>query len=124
MYKFVAALGAVLSLAACETWETTNLESEAKQVQVTPVTAEAVTLTSAAFDPATQVKLGDLKVTVNKTTAFHANPTAEAVEDKLQEDAAKLGATQVTDVVISDVEITPFSWGTRTGTGVAVKPKH
>lgn len=123
MHKTILALTAVLTLTACETWETTSLDTETKKVEVQPATADSVVLTSAAFDESKDTKLGDLKVTVNKTTAFHPAPTVEAVEAKLREDAAKLGATRVVNVEISDVEVTPLSWGTRTGTGVAVKEK-
>lgn len=84
--------------------------------------AAQVVLTSAAFDPAREQKLGDLQVSVNKTTAFHPSPTIPQVETKLREDAAKMGATRVVETRIGDVQISAFSWGTRTGTGIAVKP--
>ncbi|MDK3017443.1 hypothetical protein [Pseudodonghicola flavimaris] len=81
-------------------------------------------LSATAYDPARETKLGDLKVTVKKTTAFHPNPTVEQVEAKLRSDAAKMGASRVVETEISAVEISPFSWGTRTGTGIAVKPAN
>ena len=39
--------------------------------------------------------LGDIEVTVNKTTIFHPNPTRELVAQKLREEAAKLRADAV-----------------------------
>ncbi|WP_371170666.1 hypothetical protein [Aliiroseovarius sp. 2305UL8-7] len=62
-----------------------------------------------------------MKVTVNKTTAFHRNPTPEAVIAKLKEEAAAIGANAVINAKVSEVQIGPLSWGVRTGNGVAVK---
>jgi len=42
--------------------------------------------------------LGDISVTVNKTTIFHAEPTREMVNIKLQEKAARIGADAVISV--------------------------
>lgn len=118
---FLAAL--VLPVAGCNTWTQTNIDRTTKSIPVSEAQVQHVSLSSAPFNPARQEKLADLDVAVNKTTAFHPNPTIEAVEAKLREDAAKLGATAVVDVKISDVKISAFSWGTRTGTGIAVKAK-
>jgi hypothetical protein len=124
MKKLILPLMAALSLSACETWETTNIDRNLRNLPVNEVQASQVVLTSAAYDPAHQTRLGDLKVSVNKTTAFHANPTVEQVEQKLREDAAKLGATKVVEAKISEVKISPFSWGSRDGTGIAVKASN
>ena len=123
MKKILLSLAATVSLAACDTWETTSLEPEEKIVEVSEATADAVTLPGSAFDASKYVNLGALEVTVNKTTAFHPSPTAEMVQDKLREDAAKLGATIVFDVNISETQISALSWGTRTGTGTAARPR-
>lgn len=121
MKKLILPLMAALALSACDTWDTTNIDRDLRKAPVDQVQASQVVLTADAFDPARQTRLGDLKVTVNKTTAFHPNPTVELVEQKLREDAAKMGATKVVETKISDVQISAFSWGTRTGTGIAVK---
>jgi len=63
----------------------------------------------------------DLKVSVNKTTAFHPSPTREAVIVKLQEEAASVGANAVINAKISNIQVSAFSWGARTGTGTAVR---
>jgi len=116
------ALAASLALTACDTWETSNLPREVKKAPVAAnvVPAEILitedSLSGRSFEP-----LGELKVTVNKTTALHPAPTREAVIEKLRLDAAKLGANAVISVNITDVQITPLSWGTRTGTGTAVR---
>ncbi len=125
MFRNTVLVGAlILPIAACSTtWDTTNLDSDVKKQSVNAVAANQIKLTSSNFDPATQVKLGELQVTVNKTTAFNADPTVEQVEQKLREDAAKLGALEVVETEISSVKISPLSWGSRSGTGVAVRPK-
>ncbi|TDE36643.1 hypothetical protein [Antarcticimicrobium sediminis] len=120
--KLILAGVIVLPVAACDTWDTTNIDRDLRKAPVEAVRAEQVELTSAPFDAAHQQKLADLKVTVNKTTAFHPAPTVAMVETKLREDASKLGATKVVDVRISEPQISALSWGTRTGSGVAVKP--
>jgi len=121
--KLILAGAIALPLAGCDTWDTTNIDRDLRKAPVDQVRAEQVTLTSAPFDPARDQKLADLKVTVNKTTAFHPAPTVEMVETKLREDASKLGATEVVEVRISETQVSAFSWGTRTGTGIAVKPR-
>jgi len=63
----------------------------------------------------------DVKVTINKTTAFHPAPTVAAVEKKLREAAAEIGGDAVTFVTITDVRVSALSWGTRKGTGKVVK---
>lgn len=114
----------ILPIAACSTsWDTSNLAKDVTDRPVDAVAADEIELTGPAFDPATQVKLGELKVTVNKTTAFNADPTVQQVEQKLREDAAKLGASAVVETQISSVKVSPLSWGSRSGTGVAVAAK-
>jgi uncharacterized protein YbjQ (UPF0145 family) len=60
-------------------------------------------------------------VTVNKTTAFHADPTREQVNEALREKAAELGADAVTQVKYSDTHVGWMSWGSMDGDGRAIK---
>jgi uncharacterized lipoprotein YajG len=66
-------------------------------------------------------QLGPIKVTVNKLTAFHPNPSVETVEEAMRKKAAALGADAIIQVDISDIHIAALSWGARTGKGIAVK---
>lgn len=66
-------------------------------------------------------ELGPVKVSVNKLTAFHRNPSVADVQIALQEKAAALGADAVIDVDITEVRPSIVSWGTRTGSGIAIK---
>ena len=43
-------------------------------------------------------QLGPIKVTVNKLTAFHPNPSVEAVEEAMRKEAAALGADAIIQV--------------------------
>ena len=65
--------------------------------------------------------LGDVTVTVNKTTIFNADPTREMVNDKLREKAAELGADAVILVRYGSGGISLMSWGSLEGKGRAIK---
>ncbi len=123
MNKIVLCIAVAFSVAGCNTWSTTNIEQSARKAPVTETQVSQVMLSPAPFDPAKQAKIQDLKVAVNKTTAFHPEPTVELVQQKLREDAAKLGANAVMEVKISEPQVSWVSWGSRYGTGVAVRKK-
>ena len=67
------------------------------------------------------IVMGKIEVTVNKTTAFHPDPTKEIVDVVLQEKAATIGADAVIEVVYYGPRISFASWGTMEGVGTAVK---
>lgn len=116
------ALVAALALTGCDTWETSSLPQDVKANPAPATIAPSdIQVTEGNLAGQQFERLGDLKVTVNKTTAFHPAPTREAVIAKLQKDASKLGANAVIDARISEVQISAVSWGTRTGTGQAVR---
>lgn len=64
--------------------------------------------------------IGDIDVTVNKTTLFHADPTRELVNKELQEKAAEMGADAVILVRYGTVGVSFMSWGSLDGKGRAV----
>jgi hypothetical protein len=64
--------------------------------------------------------VGDISVNVNKTTIFDADPTREKVDEKLREEAAKLGADAVVLVRYGSVGIGLMSWGSLDGKGRAI----
>ena len=67
--------------------------------------------------------IGDISVTVNKTTLFHPDPTKELVAEKLREKAGEIGADAVVLVRYGTVGVSFFSWGSLDGKGRAVKFK-
>lgn len=64
--------------------------------------------------------LGDIEVTVNKSTIFHSDPTPQMVNEKLQKEAAKLGADAVVFVRYGTVGVSFVSWGSLNGKGRAI----
>jgi uncharacterized protein YbjQ (UPF0145 family) len=112
----------VLTLGGCSgTWETSNAgtNSAGTPVAVAIVDPADVLITEGDLkEPYTVIK--DIKVTVNKTTVFNADPTKEQVNEKLRKDAAKLGADAVILVRYGTVGVSPMSWGSLSGSGRAV----
>ncbi len=122
MSKLIPITLSILMVAGCSnSWETSNLDPQHRKAPISPIQAASVALSSEPYDPNVHEKIADLKVTVNKTTAFHPEPTVALVEERLRTDAAKLGASKVVNVEISDSQVSFVSWGTRRGSGVAVK---
>ncbi len=64
--------------------------------------------------------LGDIDVTVNKTTVFNKDPTRADVDDALREKAAAIGADAVVLVRYGTVGISAISWGSLSGKGRAI----
>lgn len=120
----IAVLSSVL-VSGCATWssgEVTNVRPISHEVkQVLP---ERVLLTDGDISDRPYAVLGDISVTVNKTTIFHSDPTKEMVNEKLKEEAAKLGADAVTHVRYGTVGISMMSWGSLDGKGRAVQFKR
>lgn len=141
MIRYATVLAAGLLLAACNTWshaevkpttsggaavasqdqdtQTASLPPEVpKSEQTSP---DSILLTKEDISDRKYKVLGDLKVTVNKTTLFHDDPTPAHIDKKLKEEAAKLGADAVILVRYGTVGISFFSWGSLDGQGRAVK---
>lgn len=116
-------LPALIAVAACDVDEqgqyTTSATAREQAAPVAVAPASVQLLAGAPTRAYTVVET--LNVTVNKLTAFHPNPTKEAVEARLRAEAARLGANAVIEVEISEVQVSPISWGTRTGKGIAVR---
>ncbi len=121
--RHILALSSTLALLGCTDWETSSVSTSDAVRQENAFSSRNVQLSADLFDPAKYVKVSDLKVSVNKATIFNPDPTVSSVEVKLQEEAHKLGATDVFEVRITDVGASLLSYGTRKGFGVAAKPK-
>ena len=85
-----------------------------------PTSPEQVKLTESDILDRSYKSLGDIDVTVNKTTMFHPAPTREQVNEKLREKAAALGADAVILVRYGTVGISALSYGALEGKGRAV----
>ena len=116
----------VALLTGCATWSTSSVSntSAATTVSAKPEVKKLpaqVTITDTDVVDRKYESLGDISVTVNKTTAFHPNPTQELVNDKLREKAAEMGADAVVLVRYGSVGISLMSWGSLEGKGRAIK---
>lgn len=122
MKKFLL-LGSLLFFFGCATWSNVNVQNE----DATPVglkninkSPQDVIVTETDIGDRKYKVLGDIDVTVNKTTIFHSDPTKEQVIEKLKEKAAELGADAVILVRFGTVGVTGMSWGSLNGKGRVV----
>lgn len=107
-------------------WSSANVEAPAGSTTATIEKARVAKTPSSVLVTKTDITdkaydvLGDIEVTVNKTTIFHPDPTPELVDEKLREEAAELGADAVILVRYGSVGVSFFSWGSLDGRGRAV----
>ena len=117
-------LFALSVLSGCATWATSSVDSEGSAANIVtgpPTQPANVLVTETDYADRKYVSLGDITVTVNKTTIFHDNPTKEMVNQKLREEAAKLSADAVIFVRYGTVGVSALSWGSLEGKGRAIK---
>lgn len=112
---------ALFVFTGCSTWSTSNVQM-AKTTKVQEVTVkDKIIITEGDITDKKYKTLAELEVDVNKTTIFHKDPTKEAVNEKLKEEASKIGADAVIFVRYGTVGISMFSWGSLNGKGRAIK---
>lgn len=121
-------LFALSTLGGCATWSTTSVENApSSQPQVVKVTSvpktpmSEIQITEADITERPYKSLGDISVTVNKTTLFNPDPTREMVDQKLREQAYELGADAVVLARYGTVGVSFMSWGSLDGKGRAVQ---
>jgi hypothetical protein len=114
-------------LNGCATWSTSSVETgeaskapQTKEVRYRPPANEIIISENDISERPYQ-SLGEIEVTVNKTTIFNADPTRAQVDLKLRERASELGADAVVLVRYGTVGISAFSWGSLNGKGRAVR---
>lgn len=119
------AISSLLLFSGCATWSTGEVANVRPAIQKSAITeAKDVILIEGDITDKQYIVLGDISVTVNKTTIFHPDPTKEMVNTKLKEEAAKLGADAVTQIRYGTVGISMMSWGSLDGKGRAVQFRH
>lgn len=117
-----AAIAVLLAVSGCATWSTSSVEPAA--TATTPAATKdpaSIIVTKDDITDRPYEVLGDINVTVNKTTIFHPDPTEALVDANLREEAAKLGADAVILVRYGTVGIAFMSWGSLDGNGRAVR---
>jgi uncharacterized protein YbjQ (UPF0145 family) len=108
----------------CSTWSSSSVDTTHASTTVASPSStnpEKVMVTEGDLTDRHYASLGDITVTVNKTTAFHPTPTREQVNKKLQDKAATLGANAVIFVRYGEWGVSPLSWGSLEGKGRAIK---
>jgi hypothetical protein len=116
----VVAVALVVSLGACSSWATSNVSGTSKTAARAPTAPDKILVVEGDIADRPYTSLGDVSVTVNKTTLFNADPTPAMVNDKLKTEAAKLGADAVIQVRYGNVGIGLMSWGSLDGKGRAI----
>lgn len=111
----------------CSSWSTSNVKNtEANTETVSKAATEeidpaSILITDEDISDREYKIIGDIEVTVRKTTIFNKDPTPEMVEDKLRLKAAELGADAVILVRYGDVGVSLISWGALNGKGRAIQ---
>lgn len=125
----IVVISSNIFLGGCATWSTSSVDKTATESALTVTTTPApkqimprdVFITDTDIVDRKYSSLGDITVTVNKTTIFHPEPTQELVNIQLREKGAELGADAVILVRYGKGGISLFSWGSLDGKGRAVK---
>jgi uncharacterized protein YbjQ (UPF0145 family) len=111
----------LLPLAGCATWTTGSTTPTSIAAANQPRDPAAVIVTENDITTRPYTVVGDIKVSVHKTTIFNSDPTREQVNEAMQSEAAKLGADAVVLARYGTVGIDPLSWGRLDGNGRAVR---
>ena len=122
----------LFNLSGCgPTWSTTNVKND-NPAESDSVKESAQNEIKKEIDPASILVteedisdrkykiLGDIEVTVRKTTIFHKDPTPEMAEEKLRAKGAELGADAIILVRHGEVGVSFWSWGALNSKGRAI----
>ncbi len=124
--KTIVTFISILMLTGCTTWSTSSIDSGNGGSQGSVIAGGekksplSIIITKSDITDKKYKILGDIEVTVNKTTIFNKDPTREMVDKELKKEAAKLGADAVTFVRYGTVGMGLMSWGSLNGKGRAI----
>ena len=119
-FKAGLAICAIAMLPGCATWSTSSVDRKDAAAGIQATDPARITLSEGESNRK-YTSLGDVSVTVNKTTIFNRDPTRDDVNAKLREEAAKLGADAVIHVRYGQGGVSMMSWGSLEGKGRAIK---
>ena len=120
--KLGASFAVALSLTACATWTTGSVDTGRADAAASAKTSpDKILITDADMVDRQYKSLGDITVTVNKTTIFNANPTPAQVNEALRLKASDMGADGVILVRYGTGGVSFMSWGSLEGKGRAIK---
>lgn len=119
--RAVIAVGLSAALGACaDGWSTSQVKPQATAAVRAPTPVDQIQIFEGDVTDKPYKSLGEVSVTVNKSTLFNADPTREMVNQRLRQQAAKLGADAVIQARYGTVGVSAFSWGSLDGKGRAI----
>jgi|TARA_R110002072_G_scaffold27483_2_gene89394 uncharacterized protein YbjQ (UPF0145 family) len=124
--KAIVLFSLMFLVSACSAWSDSQVTKDGKAVEIASVSEtdktdpSKIIITEGDITDKMYSVIGDIEVTVNKTTIFNADPTPEMVNEALKEKAAEMGADAVIFVRHGSVGVSFFSWGALEGKGRAV----
>ena len=122
-------LSMVLMISACSSWSTSNIETvegyQANNINATEESGQLeslqdIIITESDMSSRNFTVVGDMSVTVNKTTIFNQTPTRQMVNEKLRNEAFKIGADAVILVRYGSPGMSLWSYGSLNGKGRAI----
>ena len=122
-------LSMVLMISACSSWSTSNIETvegyQANNINTTEGSDQSeslqdIIITESDMSSRNFTVVGDMSVTVNKTTIFNKTPTRQMVNEKLRNEAFKIGADAVILVRYGSPGMSLWSYGSLNGKGRAI----
>ena len=118
-------LSMLLMLSACSSWSTSKVDTvegyQASNISTSGLNSlQDIVVTETDMSDRNYTVAGDISVTVNKTFLFSKTPTRKMVNEKLREEALKIGADAVILVRYGSVGMTGWSYGSLNGKGRAV----
>ena len=116
-------LSMLLMISACSSWSTSDVATvEDYQASSTSElnSLQDIVITDTDMSDRNFTVAGDISVTVNKTFIFSKTPTRKMVNEKLREEALRIGADAVILVRYGSVGMTGWSYGSLNGKGRAV----
>ncbi len=124
--KSIIVFSLMFLVSGCATWSDSQVTKDGKTVEIASISEvekkdpAKIILTEDDITDRKYTVIGDIEVTVNKTTIFNADPTPEMVDEALKERAAEIGADAIIFVRHGSVGVSFFSWGALEGKGRAI----
>jgi len=118
--KTLVAISLAALVAGCATWSDSSVQRKEGVAAARPSDPAKVAIMEGDASRRYH-SLGDITVTVNKTTVFNQDPTREQVNEALKAKAAELGADAVIHVRYGTGGVSMLSWGSLEGKGRAIK---
>ena len=111
----------VLINSGCGFRYSTDIMNKQLQRDLTATKAAEVVITDKDITTKQYTSICDITVKVRKMTLFSSDPTPQDVQDKLKEEAAKVGADAVIFVRTGSAGMSAMSYGELEGKGRAIK---